>query len=344
MSAATPTKRRALGALDVNTLTRSPSTSAAKLVGKRTSPLKKTAVARHASTTPLSSPARKEGTSPQKRSLEVGDVASSSFKKLRAATASSANSPVKKTAAVVKSEATGEENADEEESPPASTQRSLSPDASSLFDNSTINTSQLTAITEPDATAPIRTTTTTTTTTAAALHLPLSITSTAADEAMPDLPPPRPRRVPPTREEFRQKAEILKLRLSLASYKVKTNQTDVPLDKLQVRPVPGMACRRASPLPSMSAHTIERATPVQYWYRSLAPSRQRVASSSQEEVDGESGDDMEVLPKVVGGMVTPPRKRSDVDDEDDQEEVRLTSSGLRGGAAKGLLSLSQASS
>ncbi|KAK4115176.1 hypothetical protein N656DRAFT_842966 [Canariomyces notabilis] len=41
-----------------------------------------------------------------------------------------------------------------------------------------------------------------------------------------------------TLEQAREKAEILRLRLELASYKVRTNQTDVPLDELQVRPVP----------------------------------------------------------------------------------------------------------
>lgn len=144
-----------------------------------------------------------------------------------------------------------------------------------------------------------------------------------------------------------QKAEILKLRLSLATYKVKTNQTDVPLDKLQIRPVPGMT-RRHTPLPSMSAHTVERATPAQYWYRSL-PSSQTVEKDSDddgeeksveeegEEEEKEKEVDDRVLPKL--GVVSTPRRRGSVDDE-----AWLTSSALRGGAAKGLLSLSQASS
>lgn len=92
-------------------------------------------------------------------------------------------------------------DAQQQNSPPASqpsARRSISPDASSLFDNSTINTSQLTNITEPDANAPIAI--------AAAINTaapapppPISVTPSA----MLNLPPPRPRRVP-TREEFRQ--------------------------------------------------------------------------------------------------------------------------------------------
>lgn len=109
----------------------------------------------------------------------------------------------------------------------------------------------------------------------------------------------------------------------------------MPLDKLQVRPVPGMARRRGGPLlPSMSAHTVERATPVQYWYRSLVPA---LSSSSQEEAEG--GENANEGGGGAGGLVTPPRKW-----RGPEEEARLTSSGLRGGAAKGLLSLSQASS
>ncbi|OTA94500.1 hypothetical protein M434DRAFT_262833 [Hypoxylon sp. CO27-5] len=91
-------------------------------------------------------------------------------------------------------------------------QRSESPDEeSSIFDNSVIDTSEATMITEPDAevTAPT-----------------------------PPAPPRRPRAM--TREEARIKAETLRLRLGLASYKVRTGQMDVPLDQLlKVRPLLG---------------------------------------------------------------------------------------------------------
>ncbi|KAK3391690.1 hypothetical protein B0T20DRAFT_62841 [Sordaria brevicollis] len=51
----------------------------------------------------------------------------------------------------------------------------------------------------------------------------------------------RPPRPPPSRVETaanqvaRQKAEIIRLRLSLATYKIQTGQTDVPLEQLEVR-------------------------------------------------------------------------------------------------------------
>ncbi|KAI0103090.1 hypothetical protein F4776DRAFT_648439 [Hypoxylon sp. NC0597] len=91
-------------------------------------------------------------------------------------------------------------------------QRSESPDEeSSIFDNSAIDTSEATMITEPDAEVAAPT---------------------------PPAPPRRPRAM--TREEARIKAETLRLRLGLASYKVRTGQTDVPLDQLlKVRPLLG---------------------------------------------------------------------------------------------------------
>lgn len=141
---------------------------------------------------------------------------------------------------------------------------------------------------------------------------------------------------------------------------------DVPLDQLQVRPVPGMT-RRRTPLPSMSAHTIQRATPAQYWYRSSHfVQRGHVESEDELEDDNEgkkeergdgaagageasslllspekkkNNNNNNGLPELTRPVVsTPKRYRNAVDDE-----VWLTSSALRGGAAKGLLSLSQAS-
>ncbi|KXH34475.1 hypothetical protein CSIM01_00386 [Colletotrichum simmondsii] len=87
--------------------------------------------------------------------------------------------------------------------------RSASPDTSTVFDTSAMDTSQNTTIlTEPDA------------------------------EQARTLPPPRPRRLL-TREEARQKARILRLKLGLANYKLQTGQENVPLDKLEVKPRPG---------------------------------------------------------------------------------------------------------
>ncbi|KAH7354155.1 hypothetical protein B0T11DRAFT_320960 [Plectosphaerella cucumerina] len=107
--------------------------------------------------------------------------------------------------------------------------RSTSPDASSVFDNSLTDTShdaaEDTALTEPDAT-----------------------------------PAPRPRRIM-TREEARQNAQILRLRLGLANYKVRTGQTDVPLERLQVRPVPSLR-REASSSGTTTAPSSQERVPV----------------------------------------------------------------------------------
>lgn len=93
----------------------------------------------------------------------------------------------------------------------------------------------------------------------------------------------------------------------------------------------------------MSAHTVQRTTPAQYWYRSL-PASQTLDKDSDDddesavEEDGEGKAGQGVLLQKARVLSTPPKRRNM------EEEERLMSSGLRGGAAKGLLSLSQASS
>ncbi|KAI1465052.1 uncharacterized protein F4812DRAFT_439359 [Daldinia caldariorum] len=81
-----------------------------------------------------------------------------------------------------------------------------------LLDNSGINSTQETAVTEPDT----------------------ELTEPAG--TAPATPPaPSRRRSTMTREEARQKAETLRLRLGLASYKVRTGQTDVSLEQLEAK-------------------------------------------------------------------------------------------------------------
>ncbi|KUI65448.1 hypothetical protein VM1G_00916 [Cytospora mali] len=361
---ATPTKRRVLGALDVNVQMspRSP-----KVFG---SPLKKgssrettAGLSRHA--TPSPRKAISKEVTPKKRPLGEEASVHPIAKKLcsETTTKTEVDFPSVNVEAVEKHATVQDADEDEPAAPqPAGGRRSISPDASSLFDTSVMNTSQDTTITEPDTDAPITTTTTTVT---APVSTPASILDTLT--SLPP-PPPPPRRVP-TREEFRQKAEILRLRLSLATYKVKTGQADVPLEKLQVRPVPGMTTRR-TPLPSMSAHTIQRSTPAQQWYRSRAPpGRDGTAAAAaaaegegEEVVEGEGEGEGEseshegagksagsllpeknALPKLPApSLVSTPRKRR-TEEEEEEEEISLTSSALRGGAAKGLLSLSHGS-
>ncbi|KAI0390817.1 hypothetical protein F5Y17DRAFT_461432 [Xylariaceae sp. FL0594] len=82
----------------------------------------------------------------------------------------------------------------------------------------------------------------------------------------------RPRSM--TREETWQKTEQLRLRLGLASYKVKTNQADVPLERLQIRPVPRSVLRPSQsrlssrlplqPPPGIARPTQQNAQPTQY--------------------------------------------------------------------------------
>ncbi|KAI0378751.1 hypothetical protein F5Y04DRAFT_261526 [Hypomontagnella monticulosa] len=104
-------------------------------------------------------------------------------------------------------------------------QRSDSPDEeSSLFDTSAVDTTQDTTLTEPDAEA-----------------------------VAPTPTPPRPRRGTMTREEARRSAETLRLRLGLASYKVRTGQTDVPLEQLKVKPLLPTARRGEPSLPPLPA-------------------------------------------------------------------------------------------
>lgn len=59
----------------------------------------------------------------------------------------------------------------------------------------------------------------------------------------------------------------------------------------------------------------------------------------REEEQEQASGDVVVLP----ALLSTPRKRTEGSAEADEVEKRLTSSGLRGGAAKGLLSLSQGS-
>ncbi|KAK4038467.1 hypothetical protein C8A01DRAFT_37592 [Parachaetomium inaequale] len=126
------------------------------------------------------------------------------------------------------------------ESPPSSTSttrttgttrhRSASPDTPSVFDNSAVDNSQVTILTEPDVTGPA----------------PAPVAAAA-----PPLPAPRARPTL-TREQAREKAEILRLRLGLASYKVRTGQTDVPLDRLEATLAAGARRARGS---SFHGHT-----------------------------------------------------------------------------------------
>ncbi|KAK3989509.1 hypothetical protein QBC44DRAFT_396018 [Cladorrhinum sp. PSN332] len=96
-----------------------------------------------------------------------------------------------------------------------------SPAPSSVFDYSALDQSQETStLTEPDI-IPVA--------------LPQQAVSAPASAIQPPPPPPSSSRSRLTREQARQKVETLRLRLGLANYKVRTGQTDVPLEQLERR-------------------------------------------------------------------------------------------------------------
>ncbi|KAM0218833.1 hypothetical protein ACHAQI_001153 [Fusarium lateritium] len=87
-------------------------------------------------------------------------------------------------------------------------ERSASPDVSSVFDTSANDASWATTTSDHDTAA-----------------------------AAPTTTQPTQQPTPLTRQQIRQRAETLRLRLSLANYKVRTGQTTVPLSELQQRPL-----------------------------------------------------------------------------------------------------------
>ncbi|KAI0971142.1 hypothetical protein F4678DRAFT_93898 [Xylaria arbuscula] len=215
--------------------------------------------------------------------------------------------------------------------------RSTSPEDSSLFDNSTIENSQVTVISEPD------------------------VETAVAPAVTPAITENRPRQGSMTREEARQKAEILRLRLGLASYKVKTNQTDVPLEKLQVRPLPGRSLRRTpstvlSPalqaMPAQSQTTVSRSevqrlsSPARI-ERGVGRTALPPAPSSSRRGSGSSTSSTIPNTSPIRTQESDQTLPSQVLNTPQQRLARKDGDGLldkdRGGAAEGLLSLSQSS-
>ncbi|KAH8895175.1 hypothetical protein GQ53DRAFT_839515 [Thozetella sp. PMI_491] len=233
----------------------------------------------------------------------------------------------------------------------AESSRPASPAASSIFDSSMFDTSQATTVTEPDAEP-------------AAVQPPLR-----------SIPLPSPAQPRMTREQAREKAEILRLRLGLASYKLRTGQTDVPLDQLQMRPLPG-ARRTLDPGPIARSRSETVVYAPQTTRRPLParrPSQEDLAQSrvkhegdsaprQQESHDDQprpnEGRSVEIeieivetpaqdqpselpeLPRLsAAGAVNTPRRPSHLDVEGEAE--RLTSSAIRGGVASAMLSLSR---
>ena len=218
--------------------------------------------------------------------------------------------------------------------------RSHSPDttasasASSIFDTSAGDASWATTATDVDADRAAAVTT---------AAPPVGLTREQAREVR------RPRALCPPRRVSRltnqptpslQKAQILRLRLSLASYKLRTGQTAVPLADLQPVPLPALPAAGAS---------ASRPLPTPEPEHDLADEEPAVGEEMEEveEVEEVEEEEEETLPRriievqgCVGVVVvaatataTPRRRRGD--------DGCLTSSALRGGAANGLLWLAR---
>ncbi|KAL2201546.1 hypothetical protein P885DRAFT_26849 [Corynascus similis CBS 632.67] len=257
MNASSPTKRRVLGALDPNAC--SPNKTRRhegnnKLLSSApqyTSPVKAKSVAPRQALTAITSPSRVPSLSASPSGTPGREEGIESRKRRSPSPATVDSAPEIAATRAVGEVAEGGERAakracldgarEDGRSPPSSTStartvgitrpRSASPDTPSVFDNSAVDNSQVTILTEPDATGP----------------------APAPGPAAAPLPAPAPRTRPRlTREQAREKAEILRLRLGLASYKVRTGQTDVPLDRLEARLAGGV--RHARGFSSSSFH------------------------------------------------------------------------------------------
>lgn len=167
----------------------------------------------------------------------------------------------------------------------------------------------------------------------------------------------RDRYVVPQVQLFRQRrltrsqsAEILRLRLGLANYKVRTGQTDVPLERLEVRPIPGLVSLRREVTASQSAPSSQESRSTSDVTNDAsrddkAPEASQESNKSQKDdetstrgvrfAEGSLSPEKNALPRLASALNTPQRARLMEDDE------KLTSSALRGGAANGLLSLAR---
>ncbi|KAL8370279.1 hypothetical protein RB595_000589 [Gaeumannomyces hyphopodioides] len=211
--AAPSPKRRVLAPLDVNRSSLAPSMAAvAKFAGAAASvpPLKLSATSRPTLPT--------EQEQPRKRPFEsmAGAAAASHHQQPQPAKKACMDPEVKDEIPSSSDESTQREQLESIEHDVDTRQRSPSPAESSVFDTSGVDTTQATALTEPDVEGP-----------AAIAPHPAPPTSVSA-----------PARRPQSRAEATRQAEMIRLRLSLAAYKVRTGQTDVPLERLQmIRPV-----------------------------------------------------------------------------------------------------------
>lgn len=126
-----------------------------------------------------------------------------------------------------------------------------------------------------------------------------------------------------------QKAQILRLRLGLASYKVRTGQTDVALADLQLLPLPSNTTSFVSSSSARPARALISVDPPR---RPRSEERMSTRERKDDEAPPSETRSRRASAGDSPGAVTPQRSR--VDDGP-------SSSALRGGAASGLLSLAR---
>ena len=152
----------------------------------------------------------------------------------------------------------------------------------------------------------------------------------------------------------------------MASYKLKTGQTDVPLDQLQMRPLPGLRRTPSFTVRSSSDLTSPARRPVptprlngEQGARGSCEPRQHDSGSrgteGEEPRAGGSPVDIEIVEEPASDEAAPelpdlprrpsllgvntPRRQQHLDVRMDDE--KLTSSAVRGGVANAMLSLSR---
>lgn len=126
-----------------------------------------------------------------------------------------------------------------------------------------------------------------------------------------------------------QKAQILRLRLGLANYKLRTGQADVPLERLQRRPVPVPAAA-------------ERAV------REASVDSDATVAAEMEEREAESEDEAgpvvkraETTPDVAAAAAAAAAQVLESASEEDAKETKPAGGVALGGAATGLVSLAR---
>uniref|UniRef100_L2FY44 Cyclin-dependent kinase n=1 Tax=Colletotrichum fructicola (strain Nara gc5) TaxID=1213859 RepID=L2FY44_COLFN len=162
---------------------------------------------------------------------------------------------------------------------------------------------------------------------APALSLRAERVSAAAASPAPaatSTPPPAPAQTEEDMPDAKEKARILRLKLGLANYKLQTGQEDVPLDRLQVKPLPGQEKRA---LPRVTVQP---------------PSSRDGPPESEATIEADDRREEETQEEEV--VVTKPEKATLQTVPEETSTAEDSASPVCGGAVSSLLSLARASS